>query len=480
MRRRLKTHRALSFNLDPHAPLQEQVYRRVREAIADGRLSAGERLPSTRSLSAQLNLARGTVDAAFSRLADEGLILSRGAAGTVVTNEGHRLRLKSGKAPVISSGYAPPDDFLWPLRGGLPALDLFPRAIWSSLAVRCARDGELRKLCYPDPRGLADLREAIATHLLVSRGVACEPSQIFVTSGYQSALQLVTSLVTRVRDEVWFEDPGYRFARNALERAGRRLGLIPVDGEGMDVHFARRTHPSARLAVVTPGHQSPLGVMLSPRRRQALLTWAHDEDSWIVEDDYDSEFHYRGRKPPALKSMDHRDRVFYAGSFSKTLFPALRLGYFVAPARWVADAAAICEMSGRGLSVHDQTTVAAFLQQGHFSRHLRRMRLRYAERSKALVSALNQQFGRAIRIEAPEGGLTLLATFRGRDPDTDLVARARAHGMAPAALSAHAVRHRGDRGLLMGFTNVRSEDAMEVAGRLKSALNLAGSRSRLR
>jgi GntR family transcriptional regulator / MocR family aminotransferase len=471
MRRTPKTHRALSFDLDPHSSLQEQIYRRIREAIADGLLTSGERLPSTRSLSAQLNLARGTVDAAFGRLADEGLITGKGAAGTVVTSDSHRLRLRPGKAPAISPGYSPPDDFLWPLRGGLPALDLFPRALWSSLAARCARRWEPQKLCYPDPRGLADLRDAIASHLLVSRGIACEPAQVFVTSGYQSALHVVMSLATRARDEVWFEDPGYRFARSALERAGRRLALIPVDNEGMDVGFARQRHPSARLAVVTPGHQSPLGVMLSPRRRQELLTWAHDEDAWILEDDYDSEFHYRGRKPPALKSADRRDRVFYAGSFSKTLFPALRLGYFVAPARWVADAAAICELSARGLSVQDQGTVTAFLQQGHYARHLRRMRLRYAERSKALASAMNQRFGRAIRLTAPEGGLTLLATFPGRDPDTELVARARARGMAPAALSAHAVRHRGDGGVLMGFTNVRAEDAMEVAGRLKSALD---------
>ena len=448
-------------------PLQEQVYQRLREAIADGRLAPGERLPSTRSLAAQLNVARGTVDAAYGRLAGDSWIVGRGAAGTVVAPG--LKPLAAQPAPVTS--FAPPDDYLWPLRGGVPALDLFPRALWAGLAAKAARRIDVQRLCCPDPRGLPELRAAIAAYLLVSRGIACDPAQVFVTAGYQGALQLVLGLATKPGDEVWFEDPGYHFARRALEAARLRLALVPVDTAGLDVAHAHRHHPAARLAVVTPGHHSPLGVALSPPRRQALLDWAQAADAWIVEDDYDSEFHYAGRKPPALKSIDRHDRVFYAGSFSKTLFPGLRLGYLVTPAGWVDAATAACELAGRGLAVQEQATVAAFMAEGHYARHLRRMRLRYAERSAALTRALREAFGSGVELSPPDGGLTLLARFPGRDADTELAQRARQHGLAPAPLSAQAITHDAGQGLLMAFTNVAPEQAAGVAARLRRAID---------
>jgi GntR family transcriptional regulator/MocR family aminotransferase len=362
------------------------------------------------------------------------------------------------------------NDQLWPFRGGLPALDLFPRALWTSLTTKAARRLDAPRLCYPEPRGLYDLRAAIAAYLLVSRGVDCDPSQVFITSGYQAALGHTLGMVARPADEVWFEDPGYRFARRALEAAGVRGAPIPVDAAGVDVDYARRLHPAARLAIVTPGHQSPLGMSLTLARRQALLDWASDADAWILEDDYDSEFHYVGRKPPALKSIDRRDRVFYAGSFSKTLFPGLRLGYLVTPAAWTEAAGAACELWDRGHSTLEQAVVATFMADGHFARHLRRMRLRYAERSTALTQALVRRFGDEIRLTPPDGGLTLLARFPGRGPDTELVTRARANGLAPSALSAHAVRHDAGDGLLLGFTNIKPEQALDAADRLHRAI----------
>jgi GntR family transcriptional regulator/MocR family aminotransferase len=238
----------------------------------------------------------------------------------------------------------------------------------------------------------------------------------------------------------------------------------------MAVDYARRRHPAARLAIVTPGHQSPVGVSLTLPRRHALLDWASDAEAWLLEDDYDSEFHYVGRKPPALKSIDRRDRVFYAGSFSKTLFPALRLGYLVVPAVWRDRALGACELWSRGQSTHEQAIVADFMADGHFARHLRRMRLRYAERSAALAQALEQRFGADMDLALPEGGLTLLARFPGYARDTELVSRARAHGLAPSALSAHAVRHDPGGGLLLGFTNIRPEQAPDVAGQLHRAI----------
>jgi GntR family transcriptional regulator/MocR family aminotransferase len=461
--------------LDPASAqsLQDQLHQRIREAIADGRLAPGERLPSTRSLAAQLNVARGTVDAAYGRLAGEGFIAGRGAAGTVVCPELELLRLPppAGAAPARASSFALPDDYFWPLRGGMPALDLFPRTLWAGLAARAARRLDARRFAYPDPRGLPELRAAIANYLLVSRGIACDAEQVFVTAGYQAALQLCLGLVARPGDAAWFEDPGYRFARRAVEAAGLRPALVPVDTHGLDVAHARRHHADARLAIVTPGHQSPLGMALSPQRRLALLDWAQAADAWIVEDDYDSEFHYVGRKPPALKSIDRQDRVFYAGSFSKTLFPALRLGYVVAPACWVEAATAACELAHRGQGLQEQASVAAFMAEGHHARHLRRMRLRYAERARALSRALAQQFGAAVQLAPVEGGMTLLARFPGLGADTELVRRAREAGLAPSALSAHAVAHDAGQGLLMGFAHVAPGQADAVAERLRQAIS---------
>ncbi|MBW8846243.1 MAG: PLP-dependent aminotransferase family protein [Burkholderiales bacterium] len=453
------------------SPLQEQVYGRLRQAIAEGRLAPGERLPSTRSLAAQLNVARGTVDAAYGRLAGEGYVVGRGAAGTVVAADLNAAALAPRAARAPTASYAPPDDYLWSFRGGLPALDLFPRVLWTGLVARAARRLDAPRFCYPDPRGLQELRVAIAGYLLVSRGIACDPSQVFVTGGYQAALQHVVGRLLRPGDEVWLEDPGYRLARRALEAAQMRVAPIPVDASGLDVGWARQRHAAARLAIVTPGHQSPLGVPLSLPRRQALLDWASDADAWVLEDDYDSEFHYIGRKPPALKSIDRRDRVFYAGSFSKTLFPGLRLGYLVVPVNWTAAVTNSCELLCRGQSTLEQAAVAAFIADGHYARHLRRMRLRYAERSAALTQALVGQFGSGIQLARPEGGLTLLARFPTFGPDTELVERARARGLAPSALSAHAVRHDAGSGMLLGFTNITPEQAQQVAQRLHEAIS---------
>ena len=462
---------SLPLDAASRLPLQEQLYLHIRDAIAEGRLAPGDRLPSTRSLAAQLNVSRGTVDAAYARLSGEGSILGRGAAGTVVAPDLVPGALASPRETgTPASTFALPDDYLWPFRGGMPALDLFPRTQWASLAAREARRLDASRFCYPDPRGLPELRAAIAAYLQVSRGIACSPAQVFVTAGYQAALTLVARLVVPAGEAVWFEDPGYRMARRALLDAGAKLAMLPVDASGLDVDQGRRAHAGARLAVVTPGHQSPLGVPLSPRRRRALLEWAGASGAWVLEDDYDSEFHYTGRKPASLKSLDRDDRVFYAGSFSKTLFPGLRLGCLVVPRAWMEATTVACELSHRGHGLLEQATLAAFMADGHFARHLRRMRLRYAERSAALTLALQRCFGRHIELAAPAGGLTLLARFPQHAADTELVKQARGAGLAPSALSAHATTCLVGDGLLIGFTNVKPAQAPEMADRLRKAI----------
>ncbi|MEO8895598.1 MAG: PLP-dependent aminotransferase family protein, partial [Rhizomicrobium sp.] len=445
----------------------QQLYDRVRTAIVEGRLAPGERLPSARSLAVQLGVARGTIDAAYARLAGEGYLRARGQAGTIVSPA---LRgVPSGPvpaAPVPQTSVAP----LLPLRLGLPALDLFPRKLWARLAAREARKLAKENLSYPDPMGLPALRDAIASYLAVSRGIACHPGQIVVTNGYQAALDLTAALLLKPRDLVWLEDPGYGFTRMAIQALPVRIAPIPVDGEGLCVEHGRRYFSRARLAVVTPAHQSPLGVCLSLRRRQALLGWAAAQDSWILEDDYDCEFHYSGHKPPALKSIPGGDRVFYAGSFSKTLFPSLRLGYLVLPPEFAEAAAHLCRQRHRGQARFEQAIIATFMLEGHFARHLRRMRSHYKARRQALADELVRQFADHVQLSLPSGGLHILARFPGHRSDIELADRALRHGLQPSPLSRQTIKHDAGQGLLMSFTNIPEKAAPGVVARLRKAI----------
>ena len=450
-------------------PLQQQIYQRLRDAIAAGRLRAGERLLSARDLAASLGVARGTVDAALGRLAGEGYVETRGPAGSFVSS--HVAAMAPPPAPRADRALAVPDPSgrIGAFQPGLPALDAFPRVLWSRLVARAGRQLAPAMLAYPDPAGLASLRAAIAAYLALSRGIACGAAQVFVTAGYQGALALIARARLRPGVAVWVEDPGYLRARQGLAAAGAVLVPVPVDAEGLDVAAGRARAPHAGFALVTPTHQSPLGMALSLRRRLALLAWAEAAGAWIIEDDYDSEFRYTGPPLPALKSLDRAGRVLYAGSFSKTLFPALRLGYLVVPEAEVAAFAAAAGSLHQGCPPLEQAIVAAFITEGHFARHLRRMRLLYAVRRAALTASLGEAFGDAARIDRQAGGMHLLLRLPGRD-DTELAGLAAASGLAPQPLSALAIEAGGEGGLILGFATVAAEDVKLVARRLAAAL----------
>ncbi|HEY1383496.1 MAG TPA: PLP-dependent aminotransferase family protein, partial [Dongiaceae bacterium] len=323
-----------SLTLDESSPepLFRQIHRRIAGAVLDGRLAPGARLPSARSLAAQLSIARGTVDAAYQLLAGEGYIVSRGAAGTLVDPALDRRLLRPARtahATPVPMADHPAARSLALFRMGVPALDLFPHKAWSRLIARRARALGPLDHAYQEPAGDDGLRLQIARYLAVARGVSCAPSQIFITSGYQGALGLITRALMKPGDAAWLEHPGYPNARDALRRAGMKLVGVPVDAEGFDVGWALSRAKRAGIVFVTPTHQYPLGVTLSLPRRMALLKWAEAEEGWIVEDDYDSEFRYHGKPLPALKSLDRRERVLYGGTFSKVLSPGLRVGYLV-------------------------------------------------------------------------------------------------------------------------------------------------------
>ena len=453
---------------DHDAPIYFQLYQRYKQAIEEGRLKPGDRVSSVRSLASELNLARGTVEAAYQMLVSEGYFVARGAAGTVVSPElgvwinSRRTSTSAihSDSPVLPAASAnEPTPFML----GVPALDAFPRKTWSRLAGRSLRRLETSAMLVPDPAGFGPLRQAIAKYLGISRGIACEPEQVFVTTGYRGALDLVQRTLLKAGDTGWYEDPGYIFAREFLLRCGLRLMPVPVDEEGLCVEEGRRLLEHARFAVVTPTHQSPMGQALSLPRRLVLLEWANQHQAWIIEDDYDSEFRYHGRPLPALKSLDAHERVLYTGCFSKVLLPGLRLAYLVVPKAQIERFKnSVAHTPGAG-SIMPQALVADFIEQGHFARHLRKMRTLYAERRRFLVDALENRLGSHLYVEPQAGGIQMLAYLKGQQDDRRIMALAESKGLTMQALSAWYMHEPRRQGLIMGFANFPDAGQAEAA-----------------
>lgn len=456
-------------------PVYRQIYLRFRHAIEDGRLLPGERIPSVRALAAELNLARGTVESAYQLLVGEGYLQTRGPAGTVVSTQLQPTPLPDPKAParlhrgpLLHTGAAPQ-----PLQPGLPALDVFPRKTWNRLVGKALRASGVNGLIYPDAQGHEGLRTAVASYLGISRGVRCTPDQIFICAGYGAALDLIFRALLTLGDACWFEDPGYLTARHCLKAAGARLIPVPVDADGMDVEAGIRLAEDARFAVVTPSHQSPMGVSLSLPRRQALLQWAARHNSWIIEDDYDSEYRYQGHPLPALKSIDTQGRVLYTGTFSKVLAPGLRLSYLVVPDELVPRLTPIADIMHTHCPYLFQATVAAFIKEGHFARHLKKMRSLYASRRRLLIKALENRLGDVITVVARPGGMHLLLRLADGLDDRTIATNAKNLGVPVHPLSSFYQGTAAENGLLLGFTNVISQAlAEEWVDRLAMAFPL--------
>ncbi|WP_041946653.1 PLP-dependent aminotransferase family protein [Variovorax paradoxus] len=457
-------------------PLHRQIYERFRTAIEQGLLHPGDRVASARSLASELGVARGTVETAYNQLAGEGYFSPQGQAGTVVSpslpspRSARRTPQRAETRafdPALAEAAPPP-----PLQLGIPALDAFPRKLWARLAARRARATTAADMFYGDPSGHSLLRTAIATYLRVSRGVSCHPSQVFVTGGYRASLALISHTLLDRDERVWVEDPGYPPTREVLRSAGQRTVPVPVDEEGLVVARGVRKAAKARMAVVTPSHQAPLGVSMSLARRLQLLDWASQAKAWIVEDDYDGEYRYAGPPLPALKSLDRHDRVLYAGSFSKVLYPGLALGYVVVPESLRDAFGEAARTWSNGCPQITQAVVADFIREGHFSRHLKKMRLLYARRRHMLAAALLKAFGEDVRIDLQAGGMHLIARFgRRREGDEALARRAQLAGLNCQPLSVRGTARFRDEGLLMGFTNVGSAlHAQQLAAKLHKAL----------
>lgn len=455
------------------SPLYRQIYDRVLAAIASETLCSGDRLPSARALAKELGVARGTVELAYSLLTSEGYLLALGQKGTVVNPELQKPPMSGITLPVSSGVIENSPDALWrpphllPFQMGVPALDEFPRKIWARLGARYLRGMRSGDLDYPSPHGLPALRSAIASYLQVSRGIDCGAHQVFITSGWRSSLSLVAHTLLHAGDRAWVEDPGYPTTRQVLRQFGIALEAVPVDAEGMDVEQAIAWPQAAQVVMVTPGHQSPLCMALSLPRRQLLLDWAARNSAWVVEDDYDGEYRYVSRPLPALASLDRSGRVLYAGTFSKVLFPGIRLAYLVVPQGQVAA----FERVGRALfsacsPAITQALVAEFIAEGHFTRHIQRMRRLYSERRDWTIQALEQSLPKGMQVERSPGGMHVVLRLPEGVSDTALAEQLLAKGMAVQPLSRWSVSSRRQSGLLLSFTNCASAAQGEQLGAL--------------
>jgi GntR family transcriptional regulator/MocR family aminotransferase len=485
----------LVLALDPRSatPLHRQLYDEIRSAVLAGRLSAGARLPSTRALAADLAISRNTVAGAFDQLLAEGYIESRPGAGTFVAKElpEELLRVSPATRSPGGSPVAPPrlsergrmlaatpvaptgrdGGSACAFRPGIPALDAFPRDLWSRIAARQYRQARFDLFSYGDPAGHPPLRRSIAEYLRAARGVNCSWEQVIVTSGSQQALDLAARVLVDPGDTAWVEDPGYFGARGAWTAAGLKCVPVPVDDEGLSVAQGERSAPQARMAYVSPSHQYPLGVTMSLARRMVLLAWAHRRGAWIAEDDYDSEFRYAGRPLASLQGLDTAGRVIYIGTFSKVLFPALRLGYMVAPAGTVDAFAAARALADRHPPGPSQALVAEFLAEGHFARHVRRMRTLYAERQEALLSAAGREWSGLLEVSPADAGMHLVAWLPKTASDRDISARAAAAGIVAPPLTAYYHRPGSNPpALLLGYSCANVRKIQEGVRRLAAAM----------
>jgi GntR family transcriptional regulator/MocR family aminotransferase len=470
--------RAFSIDAESGEPLHRQLYNELRTSILGGRLPTGCRLPASRELSQVTGLSRNTILSAYDQLIAEGYIVSRAGSGTYVATSLpepvlNRLDMEPvapaarGARPLSRVGERLSSQPFrrWPpvhngpmlFRAGLPALDQFPMDLWRRLSDKHMRAASLRTLAYDDPQGHRPLREAIAGHLAAARGARCSPDQIVVVSGSQQAIAIVSQVLVEEGDKVLFEDPGYFAARSVFESRGARLTPVPVDEEGFDVSAALHAAPDARLAYITPSHQNPTCVTMSLPRRRALLHWAETNGGWILEDDNASECRYRGRPLAALQGIDPHGRVLYAGTFSKVMFSSLRLGYLVAPPDLLPAMVRARELMDRQSPGLLQATMADFMHEGHFARHLRRMRTLYAARLEALLRAVREHAADLLEIADLEGGLNRVAWLPSGLGDADAVSVLRPEGFACLPLSEFRLRPAGRSGLVLGFAGMNED-----------------------
>ena len=447
----------------------------IRFEILSGGLSPGSRIPASRDLARQYHLSRGTILAAIDELQAEGYLEGRRGSGTYVSKilpehllQSQRAAEKQANAAIqeqqhlsaFASRIRPFSLYVHPsstaFRTNLPALDLFPTALWAQVAARRLRKASIQSLLGCGPLGYLPLREAVASYARSSRGVSCVADQVVIVSGIQEGLDLTARLFLDPGDKVLVEDPGYQGAYAAFRSAGAQLIPAPIDAEGASPKES--DFRSCRLLYVTPGHQFPMGTTMSLRRRLELLAWAHRYETVIFEDDYDSEFRFSGRPVPAMQGLDRGDRVIFGGSFNKVLFPSLRLGYLILPLNLVDLFAATKAMTTRHCSLLDQAVLCDFIEQGHFGRHLRRMRKTYGERLSVLLECGRMYLGEYLELSNIEAGVQTIGLLRNNLSAETAAQKAAMENIDVVPLSRYCRFTSIAEGLQIGFAAVHEKE----------------------
>src|SRR5579863_1487254 len=459
----------LAIDRSATKPLYRQLYDAYRTAIVDGSLRAGQRIPSTRVLASELGFSRFPVLNAYAQLLAEGYFESRVGAGTVVSNslpeqfarsEPTSLPFaasRSGVRPVarrcsiLPRLEKPPWVGLGAFGVGQVASDQFPLQVWSTLIARRCRKMDAKSFHYGDQAGCRTLRETIASYLRTARSLHCDAEQILIVSGSQQALELSARVLLDPGCRVWVEEPGYSLAREVFALTDCHLVPVPVDREGLDVATGIKRYRKARAAFVTPSHQFPLGVTMSASRRFQLLEWAQNTGSWIIEDDYDSEYRYESMPIASLQGLDANSRVIYIGTFSKVLFPSLRLGYLVVPSDLAERFLAIRRVTDLGPPTFYQEVLADFIGEGHFARHIRRMRGLYRERRSALVDSIGKELGSKVEVLGGEAGMHLTVTLPSGTRDLEIARRAASQNLWLWPLSPSYMGEKVRPGFILGF-----------------------------
>jgi GntR family transcriptional regulator / MocR family aminotransferase len=477
-------------------PLYRQIYGAIRHAILSGSLRPNAPLPATRLLAKHLGVSRMTVINAYDQLFAEGYLEAKTGAGTFVAAhlpeeflqtsgfERREQQESSLARKVKFSDYGKNlaqnsesilrhhgKSSLVPFEHGVPGTEEFPFDVWAKIAQRWQKQPPASLLSYGDSVGFRPLREAIAAHLASARGVLCEVEQIIITNGTQQALDLIGRIFLSKTDDVYLEDPGYYGARDIFAATGARLVPVPVDAEGFDLQTARKRSGKARLAYVTPSHQYPLGVTMSLARRLNLLEWARDRDAYVVEDDYNSEYRYRGRPLASLQGLDRDGRVIYLGTFSKTIFPALRLGYLVVPTNLIevfASARALTDLHSPSL---DQAVLAEFIAERHYARHVRRMRGINEARQQILVEEVRKNLKGRLEAAPAEAGMHLIGWLPPGIDDRDVSRRAAEADLKLAPVSAYCIDQKLPGGLLLGYTAFNERQIKQGVRKLARVLD---------
>jgi len=478
----------LSVERESETPLFRQLYLELHRLILGSVLPVGSRLPSTRDMSARLRVSRTCVVSAYEQLFAEGYLTARIGSGTYISGDVPKQvetlspRTPASDLPAARTSMSRYGQQLArhpnllsqhatrPFNAGRCANDAKTAQVWRQLTLQRLSSFDPVHLGYSDPKGMLELRQAIVVYLQAARAVRCEPEQVVIVSGTHHAFELILKILIDPGDAVWMEDPSYAGLHQALLAANARVVPVPVDQEGLIVSAGVVACRTAKAAFVTPSNQFPLGSVLSMARRKELLAWARREGAWVIEDDYDSEFRYEGRPLAALQGIDDSNRVIYVGTFSKVLFPGLRMGYAVIPPDLLDTFTAARYFSGRNAATLEQGVVTDFINEGHFVSHISRMRQRYREARDVLTEALNKRLGGVLDVEKPEHGLQLLARLPPGLPDCDVAELAAKRGIITQPVSPMFVDAMPFSALLMGFSGYRPDQLRRAVDILANVL----------